>query len=163
MIKRGVSLLLIVLVASMVIAAQPANLDDFKELRQEQKKIVIAQLIKDNLNQVDLSELPGTLRFILGKPRINIVMKNKDGSEFVYGFRIMKENIEEFKEGGLEKPNYLITIKEEHVFGIIGSDDYAGEIQQLYLDGDMTVEPQTFGSKVKFFFADTLFGLFKKK
>ena len=118
---------------------------------QEQR----AALIKQNLDKVNLSEVPGILRFILGKPKINIEV---DGQ--VYGFKIAGEKIQDFVEGGLENPNYLIILPEEALDEIIASGDVIGKVTELYKEGVIVVKPQTIGAKIKFWFAKNLSGWF---
>lgn len=114
-----------------------------------------AKLIKNNLDKINLEEAPGVLRFLLGKPKINIEV-NGD----VYGFKIAGNRVKDFVEGGLDKPHYIIRLSEESVNEIVNSEDIMGKIEELYLNGEIIVEPQRVGAKIKFWFFNKLKGWF---
>ncbi|MBW3015784.1 hypothetical protein KY330_05145 [Candidatus Woesearchaeota archaeon] len=123
--------------------------DATKELPEKE---LMTMLIKENLEKIDLSTAPKSLKFILGKPKVNIIIK-ENGDFAVYGFEVTGERITGFAEGGIEKPNYEITVSKDALTKLINSKDPATTLEELYLDGKVTVEAKTFGSKIKLWIA----------
>ena len=116
--------------------------------------------IRENLDNINLEDVPGTLKFLLGKPRINIEIKNNDTSKDIYGFRIAKSKIQDFKPGGLENPHYIIIIPKKSLDDIINAEDPMAKAEELYLSKDIIIEPQKFGAKIKYWFMNKLMGFF---
>ncbi|MEE9525096.1 MAG: hypothetical protein V3V78_00635 [Candidatus Woesearchaeota archaeon] len=108
----------------------------------------IGSLIKENIDSIDLSGAPKMLKWVLGKPKINVEING-----YTYGFKITGNKIGEFTEGGLEKPHYIIKISETVLRDIANSEDPMSAVGEAYKNGDITVEPQKLGSKIKFWFA----------
>ena len=106
-----------------------------------------AEDVEGILDKVDLSELPGTLKFLLGKPLINIEITD---TETVYGFKIDGEIITDFVNKGVEKPNYLIKLDNSTLNELLYADDPMNKATDFYSEGDIVIEPKTFGSKIKF-------------
>ncbi len=111
-----------------------------------------SKLIQENLDEVNLEQLPKTLKFLLGKPKINIEVNGE-----VYGFKITGNKIEDFIEGGIKNPHYIIFIPEETLEEIVASDNIVGTVEAAYLDGKITIEPQSPGAKIKFWFINLFF------
>ena len=150
-LKLFAGIVLTVLMASFAFA-------DSHTLSREE----IEQEIAANLDKIDLSQAPKALKFLLGKPKINIVLANLDGTESTYGFKIGGNKITDFKVGGLDKPHYIIRISEETIVNIVESEDPAGMATESYKNGDIVIEPQRFGSKIKFWFASKFLDRFFK-
>ena len=55
-----------------------------------------------------------------------------------------------FTTGGIEDPQYIIELTEASVKEIGSSEDPFAKISELYQQGEITIQPQTFGSKLKF-------------
>jgi hypothetical protein len=106
------------------------------------------ELVRANLDKVDLSDAPRALRFVLGKPKVNIEV-NGD----VYGFKLAGNKVKDFVVGGIENPHYLIKIPPESIEKIVASEDPASTVGELYLAGEIVVEPQRLGAKIKFWIA----------
>ena len=134
--KKLFCLLMILLMFSVVYAES--------ELTKEQR----VELVKNNLDKIDLGKAPKALRFILGKPKINVEINGE-----VYGFKIAGNKITDFVEGGLEKPHYIVFISEDALDEIAAADDFAAKAEELYLTGKIKIEPQRTGAKIKFWFA----------
>ncbi|MBW2996021.1 hypothetical protein KY332_01840 [Candidatus Woesearchaeota archaeon] len=108
----------------------------------------IGSLIKENLDSIDLGKAPKALKWVLGKPKINIEVNGH-----VYGFKIAGNTIKEFTEGGLDNPHYKIFIAENVLRDIFDSEDPASAVGEAYKNGDIKVEPQRLGAKIKFWVA----------
>jgi hypothetical protein len=108
----------------------------------------VGGLIKENLDNIDLGNAPKILKFVLGKPKINIEVNG-----YVYGFKIAGNSIKEFTEGGLEKPHYKIFVAEDVLRELVDSEDPAAAVGEAYKNGDIKIEPQRMGAKIKFWFA----------
>ena len=124
-----------------------------REKREKQEKT--SKQIRENLDKINLNEAPGVLRFILGKPKVNVEVNGA-----VYGFKIVGKRVKDFVEGGLDKPHYIIRLSEESVNEITESEDIMGKIEELYLNGEIVVEPQRVGAKIKFWFLEKFMGWF---
>lgn len=148
--KLCMASLLVVLMASFVFAQAGLT-------REE-----IEQQISANLDKIDLSQAPKALKFLLGKPKMNIVIANLDGTESTYGFKIGGNKITDFKAGGLEKPHYIITISEESILEIAFAEDPGAKATELYLSEEIAVKPQTLGSKIKYWFVSKIMNRFLK-
>ncbi|MBW2963641.1 hypothetical protein KY306_02615 [Candidatus Woesearchaeota archaeon] len=131
---------LVILVLAAAVTAQGIG-----QMTQAQR----SQLIQENLDQVNLEDLPGALKFLLGKPKINIQVNGE-----TYGFKITGNKIEDFIEGGLDKPHYIVYIPEEVLEEIVNSDNIVNTVETAYLEGKITIEPQTVGAKIKFWLAN---------
>jgi hypothetical protein len=141
--------IVLVLVAASVVYAE-----------EKDKK---TEIIKNNLDKIDLGKAPGALRFLLGKPKINIEVKNIDGTTDIYGFKIAGNKIQEFVEGGLDKPHYIIKMPVEAIQEIAGAENSVAKIGELYNSGTIVIEPQSTGAKIKFWLAKKFSGKFAKK
>ena len=108
----------------------------------------VGGLIKENLDNIDLGKLPKMLRFVLGKPKINVEVNG-----YVYGFKIAGNTIKEFTEGGLEKPHYKVFVAENILRELVDSEDPSSAVGEAYKNGDITIEPQRVGAKIKFWIA----------
>ncbi|MBR9691317.1 hypothetical protein GOV06_00880 [Candidatus Woesearchaeota archaeon] len=139
LISKNIICLLMVLFVVSTAFAQTAG-----ELSEEQR----AQMIKYNLDDIDLEEAPKILKFILGKPKINIEVNGN-----VYGFKIAGNQIKDFVEGGLDNPHYKIFISENALSEITNAEDRSAKIEELYINGDIKIEPQRIGAKIKFWLA----------
>ncbi|MFC1691203.1 hypothetical protein ACFL0W_03395 [Nanoarchaeota archaeon] len=142
------SLLLLITLCSIAYAQDTDNAG--KELSE----MDLDKVIKQNLDNVDLENVPKVVRFILGKPKINIELKLNDGSTKTFGFKIAGNRIKDFQPGGLDKPHYIIEIKENSLKKIIASKDPAAKTGELYETGEIEIKPQKVGSKVKYFVAN---------
>lgn len=121
---------------------------------------ITADEIENNLDNVDLSKIPGSLKFILGKPYINLELADENSTASTYGFKLAKENIEEFKDGGYEKPSYLVKTSEEVFNEIFEADDETAKIQELYNNGRIEIIPQKFFARLKMGIAEKLLAWF---
>ncbi len=104
--------------------------------------------IEEHLDDVDLSELPKVLKFILGKPRINI---DVDGE--VYGFVVAGNRVKDFVKGGLKDPNYVVYLSEEELEEIINSEDISTKLGEMYTKDLIKIEAKNYGGKVKYYLA----------
>ncbi|RMF54975.1 hypothetical protein D6745_03505 [Candidatus Woesearchaeota archaeon] len=100
--------------------------------------------IKGNLNKIDLSQAPGIFRFLLGSPKVNLEVTRENGSISVFGFVIKNSAVQEFKAGGVEKPDYIIKIHEKHM-----TEKALNTLPELYSSGEIQIVPKTFFSKIK--------------
>jgi len=116
--------------------------------------------IKDNLDKVNLSQVPGVLRFVLGKPKINVVVKMNKGEDYVFGFLIRDNKVQGFQENGLDKPNYTITTSEDVLVKIANSEDQNKAATDAFNNGEITLKANKFFSKVKLGVAKRLFKWF---
>lgn len=132
------------------------GLSDYKDMSKEE----INAYVKQNLDKVDLSQTPKALRFVLGKPKINIVVKMNKGEDYVFGFLIRDNKVQGFQENGLEKPNYTITTSEDVLVKIAKSEDQNKAATDAFNNGEITVKANKFFSKVKLGIAKKLFGWF---
>jgi hypothetical protein len=126
--KLFLSILMFFLLSSLVIAAQT---EDFEKI----------------LEDIDLSELPKVLKFLLGKPLMNVEITD---TEEVYGFKIRGNKITDFVEGGIEDPNYIIKLNNETLDIILYADNPMFIAGDLFTGEKIMIEPQKFGSKIKF-------------
>ena len=70
----------------------------------------------------------------------------------------IKENkIQEFRRGTIEDPAYIVKVNEETINKILESPNPLRDVQKLYLQGEIVVEPQKFTSKIKFKIAKLFF------
>jgi uncharacterized protein YcgL (UPF0745 family) len=132
------------------------GLSDYKSMTKED----INAYIKDNLDKVNLSQVPGVLRFVLGKPKINVVVKMNKGEDYVFGFLIRDNKVQGFQENGLDKPNYTITTSEDVLVKIANSEDQNKAATDAFNNGEITVKANKFFSKVKLGVAKRLFKWF---
>jgi len=105
--------------------------------------------IRDIVQQVDLNSLPAVVKFILGKPKINIEVSDNEITE-TYGFIIVNNEVVDFNVGGIENPNYLIKVNYDVMEDIVNADNPMVKVEEYYLSKDMVIEPQTLGSKILF-------------
>ena len=164
--KKIIALLIcLLLVMPFVLGAADQNdanqevingLSDYKSMTKED----INAYIKDNLDKVNLSQVPGVLRFVLGKPKINVVVKMNKGEDYVFGFLIRDNKVQGFQENGLDKPNYTITTSEDVLVKIANSEDQNKAATDAFNNGEITLKANKFFSKVKLGVAKRLFKWF---
>jgi hypothetical protein len=118
--------------------------------------------LKQNIENIDLENLPGILRFILGKNKINVEIDD-DGEKSVFGFKIAGNQVKDFEEGGLDNPHYIIKTSMDAVGEVLNSEDPLNTAGGLYESGDIVIEPQKVGSKIKFWFLEKLVGWFSEE
>ena len=118
-----------------------------------------SERIQATLDRINLSDTPG--RFILGNPKINMEVLEQDGSISVYGFRIKGDKAGEYVEGGHEKPHYIATLTAETLDVILDAEEPEPVMGELHEAGEIELEPQTVGAKMRSWFANLLAGLFR--
>ena len=119
---------MVFLLSSLVFATQS---DDFE------------QTLKD----IDLSQLPKVLKFLLGKPMMNVEVTDTNQT---YGFKINGNKITDFVEGGIDSPNYIIKLDNSAINEILYADDPMNKAGDLFSENKIIIEPQTVGGKIKF-------------
>ncbi|MBW2997097.1 hypothetical protein KY349_02015 [Candidatus Woesearchaeota archaeon] len=135
----------------VLVLAYSVNAEDIWQMDQAER----SETIKNNLDEVNLDQVPGMLKFLLGKPKINIEVNGE-----VYGFKIAGNRIKDFVEGGIKNPHYIIFIPEDVLNEVVNSDDIPGAVEDAYSSGRITIEPQMTGAKIKFWFAERLLDWF---
>jgi hypothetical protein len=106
--------------------------------------------IESVLSEIDLTNLPGSVKFILGKPNINVnVIDVESKIKQTYGFKIGENKIKEFKDEAIDNPNFIIALKEDVFDNVVNSVDPMKEIKELYANKDISIEAVTLGSKIK--------------
>ena len=146
-------IMLSMLTVVILLLAIPAG---FAQLTEEE----VTRTIRENLDKIDLSKAPGTLKFLLGKPRMNVELTLNSGKVLTYGFRINKEKITDFAPGGVEKPAYIVKLNEATLNKLINADDVGGKAAELYETGEIIIEPVKIIAKIKFGLAKFFMGLF---
>ena len=126
--KKILCFLMVFLLSSLVLATQS---EDFEE----------------TLKDIDLSELPKVLKFLLGKPKMNVEVTDTNET---YGFKVNKNKITDFIEGSIDSPNYLIKLDNSTLDQILYADNPLSLSGDLYSEGSIVIEPQTIGGKIKF-------------
>jgi hypothetical protein len=148
--KRAVFVISFLLLVSFA----AAQTDVEPELYAGEDQQRISQKIQDNLDVISMENAPGVLRFLLGKPYANLLV-----DEYVFGFAVEDGAVAGFYEHGLEDPNYLILMTEDSLDKIIDGAD-AGE---MYQTGEIIVQAETIGAKIKLWFANIWNWLFGEK
>jgi len=105
----------------------------------------IESIIKSNLDKVDVSDMPGPMRFILGKPRVNIQI---EGSDALYGF-YLQDDKPVYVSGGLDDPHYLVEVSEKAIIEASKADDVSDKIGELFKQSEIKVTGRRLMSKVK--------------
>ena len=142
--KKILLILAILLLSFSLVNAQKDQIDEY------------SSLLEQNLDQIDLTETPGIFKFLLGKPKIDFHLNLKDET-LIYGFQIKENKIQEFRRGTIENPDYIISADEETINKILESKNPMKDVQKLYLQKKIKIEPQKFTSKAKFKIAQLFF------
>jgi hypothetical protein len=146
-----VSLLLLLSFALAETASLQGENINPEELTKEQ----ITQLINDNLDKVNLSEMGGFLNWMLDDSTVNVNF-TKNNEEIHYGFIIKEKEIQGFKEGLYEDYDYEISFNFEELLPAFESENPASELKQAYNSGKIVLKANSFKAKIVKFLAGIL-------
>ena len=125
-------------------------------------QVGVPKELKQNIENINLENLPGILRFVLGKNKINVEIDD-EGEKSVFGFKIAGNQVKDFTEGGLDNPHYIIKTSMDSVQEVLNSNDPLNTAGELYEQGDIVIEPQQVGAKIKFWFLGKLVDWFSEE
>ncbi len=114
-------------------------------------------IIEENVNQIDLGELPWIVKFLVGKPEFNIIIKMNSNEKKVYGLKVNEERKVDLNLEGYEKPDYIVHIDEDSLIEIGLAEDSEEKVNELYNSGKIVIEPQKFKGKFLFKIASWFF------
>ncbi|MBT4540830.1 hypothetical protein HOC35_04925 [Candidatus Woesearchaeota archaeon] len=157
MVKKLFCLIIILMLSTFVFA--DIDISDIQDYQQMSKQ-EINQFIKQNLDEVDLSQAPGVLKFVLGKPKINTVIEMNNDEIYTFGFLVADDEITDFIEEGHEEPNYTVTITENTLIWIANSEDPNQAATDAYKEGYIVVTAHSIVNKVKLGVVGKLFKWF---
>lgn len=146
--KKLFLLLVVIMLSSMIFVSAEIDLNDISDYQQMSKE-EINQFIKQNLDEFDLSQAPSVLKFVLGKPKINVIVEMANEDIYKFGFVVVDDKIADFVEEGHEQPNYSVIITENTLLWIANSENSQQAASDAYIDGYIVVTAHSFGSKVK--------------
>ncbi len=106
------------------------------------------EAFKNNLDQIDLSEVPAIFQFLLGEPYININLVKLDGTTLQFGFMISEGKVTEFQEGHYDDADYTLTVDEDNLMKLSSFDNPASGILEMYENGDIKIQAEKFMGKV---------------
>jgi hypothetical protein len=148
MMKKLFLFLVVLMLSSVIFVGAEIDtnqIPDYEDMSKEE----INQFIRQNLDQVDLSQAPSVLKFVLGKPKINTIVEMVDGEVYKFGFVVVDDEIADFVDDGHEEPNYSVIITEQTLLWIANSEDPQQAASDAYIDEFIVVKAHSFGSKVK--------------
>jgi len=134
-----------------VLLAVPAAGFDFSEFDFD--KIV------DNYN-MDIDNVPWIVKTVAGTERINIQVRNADGSISTLGIETRDGSLVAIKEGVLADPTMVIEMNADQMTEMMESENPLMFIAESLKDKTVEVEAKSFWMMIKLFIADIIFALF---
>ena len=108
----------------------------------------LTTLVKDNLDNIDLNNLPSAVKFILGSPAMNVEVARDSGETKTYGFMFKDGLVSGFTEEGIASPDYIVYLSEASVNDISDAPDSNARVSELYENGSIVIKAQNFMGKI---------------
>ncbi|MBT3297493.1 hypothetical protein HN385_01060 [archaeon] len=106
------------------------------------------EAFKNNLDQIDLSEVPAIFQFLLGEPHININLVKSDETTLQFGFMVKDGKVTDFQERHYNDADYIITVEEQNLMKLSNFNDPVRGVLEMYENGDIKIQAEKFRGKV---------------